>query len=173
MGEVEADETLIGGKMRNADRRKRDALGWDRKRFDNERKTMVFAAVERDGRVRATVIPNSSGPTLRKAVVEYVQVGSTLYTDEWGGYRNLASDYEHRTIRHRDGIYVDGVNHTQTVEGFFGLFKNAVRGVHHGVSTKWLQSYLNEYCWRYNRRGPNNTMFMDLLDASARDVPSV
>src|SRR5919204_1480531 len=66
-GEVEADETLIGGKMRNSERRKREALGWDRKRYDNERKTMVFAAVERKGRVKATVIPNSSGPTLGRA----------------------------------------------------------------------------------------------------------
>ena len=172
-GEVEVDETLIGGKIRNAERRKRDKMGWSPKRWDQETKTMVMAAVERDGRVRARVIPNSSGPTLRKAVIGYVEVGSTLYTDEWGGYRTLGSEYEHRTINHRDRVYVRGVDHTQTVEGFFGLFKNAVRGVHHGVSDKWLQSYLNEYCWRYNRRGPNNTMFMDLLDASAKDVPAV
>src|SRR5919201_75232 len=58
-GEVEADETFVGGKMRNPDRRKRDALGWDRKRYDYERKTIVFASVERQGRVRATIIPDS------------------------------------------------------------------------------------------------------------------
>ena len=172
-GEVEVDETLIGGKIRNDARRTRDRMGWSPKRWDQEHKTMVMAAVERDGRVRARVIPNSSGPTLRKAVIDYVQVGSILYTDEWGGYRTLEGDYAHQTIRHRDRIYVDGATHTQTVEGFFGLFKNAVRGVHHGVSDKWLQSYLNEYAWRYNRRGPSNTMFMDLLDAAAEDRPVV
>jgi transposase len=162
-GAVEVDETLMGGRIRNDARRKRDALGWSPKRWDQEHKTMVFAAVERDGRVRARVIPNSSGPTLREIVRENVLPGSILYTDEWGGYRTLADEYEHRTIRHRDRIYVDGLTHTQTVEGFFGSTKNAIRGVYHGVSVTWLQGYLNEYAWRYNHRGDRNTMFRDLL----------
>ena len=166
-GEVEADETIIGGKLRNDARRKRDRLGISPKQWDNMTKTMVFAAVERDGRVRAQVIPNSSGPTLRAIVRENVAEGSTLYTDEWGGYRTLDGDYEHLTIRHRDRIYVDGPTHTQTVDGFFGLLKNALRGVHHGVSDKWLQGYLNEYCWRYNNRGWRNDMFRGLLDTAA------
>jgi transposase len=169
-GSVEADETLIGGKIRNDGRRKRDALGWSPKRWDQEHKTMVFAAVERDGRVRAQVIPNSSGPTLRATVRGNVDAGSILYTDEWGGYHTLADTYEHRTIRHRDRIYVDGLTHTQTVEGFFGLLKNAIRGVHHGVSEQWLQGYLNEYAWRWNNRGDRNTMFRDLLTAAATEA---
>jgi transposase-like protein len=166
-GEVEADETLIGGRTRNSHRREREALGWDRKRYDNERKTMVFAAVERNGRVRAQVIPNSSGPTLRKAVTEAVAPGSILYTDEFSGYLTLADTYTHRTIRHGDRVYAIGSTHTQTIEGFFGGLKNALRGVYHGVSTHWLQGYLNEYTWRYERRGDRNTMFRDLLDAAA------
>ena len=128
---------------------------------------MVFAAVERDGRVRARVIPNSSGPTLRDAVREIVEPGSTLYTDEWVGYLTLAGEYDHRTIRHADRLYVDGTTHTQTVEGFFGSSKNAIRGVYHGVSTQWLQGYLNEFAWRYNNRGDRNNMFRDLLNAAA------
>jgi transposase len=167
-GAVEADETLIGGRMRNSHRREREKMGWDRKRYDNERKTMVFAVVEREGRVKAQIIPNSSGPTLRGAVRENVTPGTTLYTDEWVGYRTLEADYPHLTIRHRDGIYAQGTTHTQTIEGFFGLLKNALRGVHHGVSDRWLQSYLNEYAWRYNNRGPRNTMFRDLIDSAAK-----
>ena len=166
-GHVEVDETLLGGKIRNDARRKRDALGWSPKRWDSETKTMVFAAVERNGRVRARVIPNSSGPTLRDIVQENVEPGSTLYSDEWGGYKTLGDAYEHRTIRHRDRVYVDGTTHTQTVEGFFALSKNAIRGVHHGVSDRWLQGYLNEYAWRYSNRGPRNTMFRDLLNEAA------
>jgi ISXO2 transposase-like protein len=118
--------------------------------------------------VRARVIPNSSAQTLGGVVRDNVAPGSVLYTDEWGGYRPLRDTYEHRTIRHRDRIYVDGSTHTQTVEGFFALSKNAIRGVHHGVSDKWLQGYLNEYAWRYNRRGDRNTMFRDLLSEAAR-----
>lgn len=166
-GEVEADETLMGGRIRNAARRERDRRGWSPKRWDQETKTMVFAAVERDGRVRAQAIPNSSGPTLRAIVTGNVEPGSVLYTDEWGGYRTLAGEYDHRTIRHRDRIYVDGSTHTQTVEGFFAIVKTAIRGVHRGVSDKWLQGYLNEYAWRYNRRGRRNTMFRDLLETAA------
>jgi transposase len=166
-GHVEADETLLGGRIRNDARRKRDALGWSPKRWDNETKTMVFAAVERDGRVRARVIPNSSGPTLRAIVQENIELGSVLYTDEHGGYRTLGDSYDHRTIRHRDRIYVDGTTHTQTVEGFFALSKQAIRGVHHGVSNRWLQGYLNEYAWRYNNRGDRNSMFRDLIETAA------
>lgn len=173
-GAVEADETLVGGKMRNSERRKRDALGWDRKRYDNEKKTMVFAAVERKGRVRATVIPNSSGPTLGRVVHEFVVPGSMLFTDEYPGYTTAGRKYRHRRIRHRDRIYVEGDVHTQAVEGFFGLFKTGVRGAHHAVSTKWLQGYLNEWAWRYNRRESNaegQPMFYDLLrEATSRTV---
>jgi transposase len=135
-GAVEADETLIGGQTRNSHRREREALGWDRKRYDNERKTIVFAAVERDGRVRTRIITNSDGATLRDAVQETVEPGSILYTDEHGGYRTLRTSYDHRTIRHRDKIYAVGTTHTQTIEGFFSIAKNAIRGVHHGVSTR-------------------------------------
>jgi transposase len=170
-GEVEADETLIGGRIRNDARRKRDAMGWSPKRWDQEHKTMVFAAVERDGRVRARVIPNSSGPTLRAIVTENIDPSAILFTDEWGGYRSLSDTFEHRTIRHRDRVYVDGTTHTQTVEGFFGLVKNALKGVHHGVSEKWLQGYLNEYAWRYNNRCDRNTMFRDLLKTAALRPP--
>ncbi len=144
-GEVEADETLVGGKMRESERRKRERLGWDRKMYDTERKTMVFAAVERGGRVKTTIIPNSRASQLTPKVVEFVMPGSILFTDEWGGYNEAGRLYHHRRIRHRDRIYVEGTTHTQTIEGFFGLFKNGVRGVYHSVSAKWLQSYLDEY----------------------------
>jgi transposase len=167
IGEVEADETLLGGKIRNAARRRRDAIGWSPKRWDTEHKTMVFAAVERGGRVRARVIPNSSGPTLRKIVTETVDAGSILYTDEFSGYTTLGDTYTHRKIRHRDRIYADGLTHTQTVEGFFGGVKNAIRGVYHGVSSQWLQGYLNEFAWGYERRGERNTMFRDLVATAA------
>jgi transposase-like protein len=136
-GEVEADETLVGGKTtRHGDRRKREALGWDRKSYDNERKTLVFAAAQRKGRVRASVIPNSAGPTLGRKVQEFIVPGSMLFTDEYAGYGTVGKDYVHRRIRHRDRIYVEGDTHTQTVEGFFGHFKSDVRGTHHAVSKR-------------------------------------
>lgn len=166
-GEVEADETLIGGKMRNSERRKREALGWDKKRYDNEKKTMVFAAVERKGRVRAAVIPNSSGPTLGGQIQEFIVPGSMLFTDEHPGYSTAGKGYQHRRIRHRDRIYVEGDTHTQSVEGFFGLFKTGVRGTHHAISTRWLPTYLNEWVWRYNHRDSDEAQYRLLLRNAA------
>ena len=63
---------------------------------------------------------------------------------------------------------MNGDVHTQTIEGFFCLFKNGVRGAYHSVSQKWLQGYLNEYAWRYNRRDNGRAMFLDLIDAASR-----
>ena len=76
--------------------------------------------------------------------------------------------YSHHRINHTARVYVRGNIHTQTIEGFFGLFKNAIRGVHHGVSPKWLQGYCNEYAWRWNRRHEPQRIFRDLLAAAAR-----
>jgi transposase len=73
----------------------------------------------------------------------------------------------HRRINHSARIYVDGDVHTQTVDGFFALVKNAIRGTHHGVSAKWLQGYLNEYAWRWNRRDSDSPMFRDLIGLAA------
>ncbi|HZO97145.1 MAG TPA: transposase [Gaiellaceae bacterium] len=93
----------------------------------------------------------------------FIVPGSMLFTDEYAGYLTVGKPYRHRRIRHRDRIYVEGDVHTQAVEGFFGLFKTGVRGAHHSISTKWLQGYLNEWVWRYNRRDSVTPMFDDLL----------
>lgn len=129
-----------------------------------DRKAVVFGAVERGGRIRAEVIPNSRGKTLHAKVNEYVLPASMIYTDDFQAYKQLGKKgYQHKRINHSARIYVDGDVHTQTIEGFFGLFKNGVRGAYHAVSQKWLQGYLNEYVWRYNRRDTGESMFHALL----------
>jgi transposase len=128
---------------------------------------VVFGAVERGGRIRAEVIPNSRLLTVEKKVREFVMPESTVFTDDFTGYRRLSkpnSGYQHRRINHSARVYVLGDVHTQTIEGFFGLFKNGVRGVYHSVSQKWLQGYVNEYAWRYNRRDSGVSMLHALLD---------
>ena len=162
-GEVEVDETFVGGKPRNADRRRAAANGWNMKMWSADKKFTVFGAVQRGGRVRAVVVPNSRGHVLRNAVREYVVPDSMLYTDEWQAYTTLGNKYRHKRIRHRDRVYVDGDVHTQTIEGFWSLTKNGIRGTYHSVSKKWLQGYLNEYAWRYNHRDEPNAMFRLLL----------
>ena len=163
-GEVEMDETFVGGKPRESYRREVAAKGWNMQTAYWDRKAVVFGAVERGGRIRASVIPNSRGKTLHAKTVEYVLPESMIYTDDFKAYKQLGQKgYQHKRINHSARIYVDGDVHTQTIEGFFGLFKNGVRGAYHSVSQKWLQGYVNEYVWRYNRRDSGRSMFHDLL----------
>jgi transposase len=170
-GEVEVDETYIGGRLRNSDRRKAHAERPGERPYTWKRRAVVYGAVERGGRVRASVIPNSQGSTLLPITREYVLPESLIYTDEWKPYTHLSTmGYTHRRIRHTANVYVEGDTHTQTIDGFFGMVKNAIRGVHHGVSEKWLQGYLNEYAFRFNRREEPYMILQDMLAAAARDV---
>lgn len=90
-----------------------------------------------------------------------------IFTDEWTPYLNLPKlGYRHRRINHRQSIYVSGNVHTNTIEGFFGHFKNDVRGTHHSISRRWLQGYLNEWVWKWNRRDDDEAMFRQLLSSS-------
>jgi transposase len=163
-GAVEADETFIGGKPRESDRRRRKAMGWNAQTDYWERKAIVFGAVERGGRIRAEVVPNSRASVIRPKAREFILPGSMIYTDEYHAYEKLGrTGYTHRRINHHAKVYVDGDVHTQTIDGFYGLLKNGLRGVYHAVSHKWLQGYVNEYAWRYNRRDEPQAMFHALL----------
>jgi transposase len=96
-----------------------------------------------------------------------------IYTDEYKAYKRLGRvGYYHRRIRHSAKVYVKGDVHTQTIDGFFALVKNAIRGVHHGVSHKWLQGYLNEYVWRWNHRDDDRAMLTLLLANAAQSRAS-
>ena len=89
---------------------------------------------------------------------------SIIYTDELPIYGRLSAfGYAHRRINHAAKVYVDGDVHTNTVEGFFSLVKRGISGVYHSVSAKYLQSYLNEYTFRYNHRKDTQSMFMTML----------
>ncbi|MBA3734001.1 MAG: IS1595 family transposase [Actinobacteria bacterium] len=163
-GSVEADETFVGGKPRESYRREVARRGWNMQTAYWDRKAIVFGAVQRGGKLRAEVIPDSRARTLDVKVREFVMPESILYTDDFQAYRQIGrKGYVHRRINHSARVYVMGDVHTQTIEGFFGLFKNGVRGVYHSVSQKWLQGYVNEYVWRYNRRDDQRSMFHELL----------
>jgi transposase-like protein len=166
-GDVELDETLHGGKPRAYESR---TAG--RKRYGQTyRKTTVFGMVERGGRVRARVVPNRGALTLAAQMQEHVLPSSMIFTDEWDAYEREGRKYRgHRRIKHLAKVYVDGDTHTQTIEGFFGLFKNGVRGVYHSVSAAYLQTYLNEYAFRYNRRRSSTPMFWAILDQVRKDA---
>jgi transposase-like protein len=173
-GEVEADETFVGGRIRESERRARIKAGLPPRGPATKPRPVVFGAVERGGRVRVTIIGKSrSAVNASRALREFVLPDAMVFTDDWAGYDPLhrLGYRRHRRINHSARVYVDGDCHTQTIEGFFGLFKTGVRGAHHSVSYKWLQGYLNEWAWRYNRRESATPMFRDLLkEAVSRTV---
>lgn len=117
-------------------------------------KASVFGMVERGGRVRATVIPTpvASGDILPQ-IRDKVLPKTMVFTDEAKFYHPLtAMGYQHQRVNHAARVYVSGDAHTNTIEGFWSLTKNGIRGVYHNVSHKYLQMYLNEYAFRFNRR---------------------
>lgn len=100
----------------------------------------------------------------------YVNPAAFVLTDGWMAYKPLRHEFlDHRVINHSAGSYVDGDIHTNTIEGFFGNLKTGMRGAYKHVSDRWLQSYLDEYAWRYNERfRGQRAMFHRLLDQAAK-----
>lgn len=155
-GHVEADETYVGGKPRYKGRE--DAHEY------RSRKIAVFGMVERDGDVITRIVPNARRDTLIPHVVENVEAGSTISTDEWHPYKALPREgYKHLIVKHKHGEYVNGEAHTNTLDGFWSIIKRSIRGTHVHVSRQHLAKYLGEFEFRYNRRKHPETMFAELL----------
>lgn len=165
-GEVEVDESAGGGRIRASDRYK----GRQHVIAKMSRRPTIWGAVERGGRIRVRVVKSRGTVDAEGTIFEYVLPSSAIFTDEWKGYANRVGDHfkSHKRIRHEDPVYVSGTIHTSTVERFFGNLKNGIRGNCHSVSSNWLQGYLNEYAWRYNRRHiTGQSMFRSLIETAA------
>lgn len=171
-GEVEADSAYVGGQLREGERVRNRIEGRPNQGPATKERAVIFAAVERKGRLRAAVIGSSRKQrevtgAIRDTFREFVLPSAMVFTDDWGGYNALDRDYSIRRVRHSQRIYVEGNTHTNTIEGFFGHFKTDVRGTHHHVSTKWLPGYLNEWVWKWNHRDDDEAMFRTLLTRAA------
>lgn len=125
--------------------------------------------VQRKGEVRAQVVENVKMRTLEKHIVENVQIGTQIYTDDFSSYGKIGSIYPHKTVKHSAGEYVDGEAHSNTIESFWALFKRGYMGTYHHMSPKHLQRYVNEFTYRYNNR---DVHFMDLFYGVVRNVAS-
>lgn len=165
-GDIEVDESAYGGQPRASETHRQVMM---RKSY----RPTILAMVERGGRVRPLVVPDRGGRTVGRVVREHVLPSSMLFTDEFTIYESIGRDYRgHRRIKHKAQIYAVGETHTQTVEGFFGLFKTGVRGVYHAISTDYLQAYLDEYAFRYNRRKSREPMFWAILNRVQKTAPA-
>ncbi len=176
-GDVEADETSVDGRPRKPHGQHQHlAIGPSNRRSEAKKRALrsratVFAAVERGGRVKATVLPGRHGPKLKETLIEWVEPESIVITDEWSAYSGLDKHFiAHSRINHTSGVYVEGDTHTNTIEGFFGNLKTGIRGNYKKVSHKWLQGYLNEFTWRYNHRHGNQSLFHLLVRRAAEGV---
>jgi transposase-like protein len=148
-GEVEVDETFIGGKGSNMHRNVRKQKGL--KGGGSDGKTPILGMKERGGQVRAEVVPDVKKRTLQPRVKSTVEKGSTLYTDQWSGYHGLDKHFDHQTINHAE-CYVDGRIHTNGIENFWSLLKRGLHGTYVSVDPSHLFRYLDERVFTFNQR---------------------
>jgi transposase len=162
-GDVEIDETSWGGRPRRKLRSYSEVAKF------REAKPTILGMVERGGKVRLRVIPSRRGPALSREVRANINPTSIIFTDDWQAYKPLRGEFlDHQVINHSAGVYVEGDVHTNSIEGMFGNMKTGMRGAYKKVSHKWLQSYLDEYAWRYCERHQNGrSMFHSLLARAA------
>ncbi len=147
-GEVEVDETFIGGKARNmhVGKRQRRITG-----TGGKDKTAVMGILERGGKIRTAVIPNRRKSALQAEVKKHVEAGAALYSDALLSYEGLATDYAHQVVDHASQ-YVDGRVHTNGLENFWSLLKRGISGTYVSVEPFHLHRYLDEQMFRFNNR---------------------
>ena len=159
MGDVvEADETFVGGKNKNRHADKKVANSQGRSFKD---KTPVLGLMQ-NGHVNCTVIPNTQAETIKPVIERMVKEGAILVTDDWDAYRALCPKYNHVIVDHQKGEYVRGAFHTNSIEGFWSIFKRGVYGIYHQVSRKHLHRYCVEFSYRYNTRTVNDPQRFNL-----------
>ncbi|MBI2039090.1 MAG: IS1595 family transposase [Candidatus Niyogibacteria bacterium] len=159
-GEVEADETYVGGKGKH-NKRGRGA----------EHKTPVFGIASRKGNVKARVVENVKSKTIMPIIQQSVRKQSIIFTDEFKSYNRVGSNgYSHETIQHGIKEYVRGKIHTNTIEGFWSQLKRSLDGTHHAVSPKYLQRYVDEFVYRWNQRLVSRPMFSSILGRAVMPV---
>jgi transposase-like protein len=144
-GDVEVDETYIGGKPRYRGQSKRGR---------GTKKQAVMALIERGGNVKTKPVANVTSKTLKQVIVENVCKDARIITDENPSYKGIGSDYAggHESVCHSVKEYVRGEIHSNTVESFFAIVKRGLNGIYHAVSKEHLHRYLAEFEFRYNHR---------------------
>lgn len=153
---VEIDETYMGG-------RKKQGQGGSKMK-------PVLGAVERGSQVRAKAITVKWTSTVMPFVRKNVDISATVYTDSWSAYKQRLprAGYSHDSVNHSRNEYVHGNVHTNTIEGFWSQLKRGIDGTYHHVSPYYLQTYVDEFAYRYNARFSPEPVFSSMVRQAAR-----
>ncbi|MEO6283584.1 MAG: IS1595 family transposase [Dyadobacter sp.] len=146
---VEIDETYIGGDEKNKHKSKKTKGTQGR---STKTKKPVLGMLERGEYVIANVVPNTKMATLQPVIKANVKCNTKVMTDEWKAYNSLHKTYEHKRVNHGAKQFVNGMAHTNGVENFWSHLKRGIDGIYHWVSVGHLQSYVDEFSYRYNTR---------------------
>jgi transposase len=160
-GPVEIDDAYFGGSDGNKP-----------KHLRGKHKATVLGIVERKGRVVARVVFDATKDSVLPVVAEVLHPSQMIYADQsptLAQVRWMGQNHRLATVNHLKG-YVDGYAHTNTIDGFWSLVKRGIKGVYYQVGERYLQSYLNEYSFRYNRRKVMLPMFTLLAERSVTQV---
>lgn len=160
-GEIEVDETYVGGKNKNKHSSKKVKNAQGRSLKD---KTPVFGMVQREGFVVAYVVTDTKGKTLLPLIYETVHTNSIIYSDEWYAYNGIDKEkFDHQKVYHKKGAYVIGRRSTNTIEGYWSHLKRMISGTHFWVSRKHLQRYVDCESFRYNTKHLSESERFDVL----------
>lgn len=159
-GEVECDETFVGGLAKNMHKSRREKKIKGR---GSVGKATVMGMLERKGKVRAKVVADTTRETLHGEIKENVEQGANLFTDEWRSYQGLEDAYVHEVINHSIEYVRDNV-HTNGIENFWTLLKRSIKGTYVSVEPFHLNKYVDEQVFRFNeRKGKDKDRFLKML----------
>lgn len=169
-GEIEADETFVGGKIANM-HKKSERYKRAKTEGNNWNKTIVLGLFERDGNVRAAVAPSRTKHHIEPFLQDNVEAGSKLYTDDLPVYGHAAPELEREFVNHLES-YVNGRVHTNGLENFWSLLKRGLKGTYVSVDPAHLQRYVDEQVYRFNNRGDaeNPLTDSDRFDLAVRQI---